>query len=214
MAIICTDIRLRYASRTILDSVNLRVEKGSILAVVGSSGSGKTSLLSIVAGLQKPDSGTVTVGDVDVTSLRGGKRARWRLANVGFVYQAGDLLPELSPVENVALPALLQGQEAEQALTAASRLIGQFGVNTAADTRNLSGGEVQRVALARALVGEPEIILADEPTGALDWQTAQGVLAHLIEQTRARNLATILVTHDERVAARADQQIVLALDHA
>lgn len=207
------DLSLQYSSRVILDGVNFEVAKGKILAVVGSSGSGKTSLLSIVGGLLKPTSGEAQVGTVKVSSLSGRKRARWRLENVGFVYQAGDLLPELTPAENVALPGILQGQSSEVALATAEGLLELFEVKTAAETQNLSGGEAQRVGLARALIGDPQIMLADEPTAALDWPTAESVLEHLISQTRERQLAAIIVTHDERVAERADEQITLALTH-
>jgi ABC-type lipoprotein export system ATPase subunit len=196
------------AARRVLGGVELRVDAGEVVAVLGRSGSGKSTLLHLVGGLDRPDAGRIVVAGQELT--RGGPRAlaRARLRHVGFVFQAFHLIEELSGEENVLLPARLPG--AKRGGTARGRaLIAELGLSAIADRRppELSGGEQQRFAIARALVNDPELVLADEPTGNLDRENGATVL-ELLRSLRDR--AVVIVTHEPEAAAIADR--VLALE--
>nr|WP_157164254.1 ATP-binding cassette domain-containing protein [Streptomyces typhae] len=198
-------------NRTLLDRVDLAVPAGESVAVTGPSGSGKSSLLSLVLGLLPPTAGKVLVAGEDMAGMRGRRLSRHRRQNIGMVFQFGELLPELSPVENVAIAALLDGVPREDAYRRGGELLAQLGVR--ADgvlTGELSGGERQRVAVARALIGEPALLLADEPTGALDAGNRDHVADLLFDLPRARNCALLVVTHDPETARRADRTLKLA----
>lgn len=205
------NVRHRFDGRGILDGVDLAVATGSSLAITGPSGSGKTTLLLCMAGLLVPDSGTIRLGDQPVNRLSPAARAALRLRSVGVVYQFGELLPELSPVENVALPALLAGVPRDKAYRRAGDLLGDLGVGDKATvaTTVLSGGERQRVAVARALVTEPALLLADEPTGSLDPETTGTVAALLYDLPHRYDCAVVVVTHNQQVAMGADRQMAL-----
>jgi ABC-type lipoprotein export system ATPase subunit len=179
------------------------------VAVLGPSGSGKTTLMACLAGLRLPTSGTVRLAGHELTSMTSGQRARLRLSTIGFVFQHADLLPELTPVENVMLPGLLNGGDPASVRADAERLMADLGLRTSAQTAQLSGGEAQRLALARALITRPPILLADEPTGALDRATRDEVLEVLFGMVRSERMAAVVVTHDDDVAARADSTIRL-----
>jgi ABC-type lipoprotein export system ATPase subunit len=195
------------AERRVLDGVTLDVEAGEVVAVLGRSGSGKSTLLHLLGGLERPDAGQILLAGQDITRQRPGALAKTRLRHVGFVFQAFHLIEELSGEENVLLPARLPGagRDGERR---ARRLIGELGLTEIADRRphELSGGEQQRLAIARAMVNDPEVVLADEPTGNLDQENGATVLALL------RNLrrAVVIVTHEPEAAAIADR--VLHLD--
>jgi ABC-type lipoprotein export system ATPase subunit len=195
------------AERRVLDGVTLDVEAGEVVAVLGRSGSGKSTLLHLLGGLERPDAGQILLAGQDITRQRPGALAKTRLRHVGFVFQAFHLIEELSGEENVLLPARLPGagRDGERR---ARRLIGELGLTEIADRRphELSGGEQQRLASARAMVNDPEVVLADEPTGNLDQENGATVLALL------RNLrrAVVIVTHEPEAAAIADR--VLHLD--
>lgn len=208
--LIARDVTVSYGQRRVLAGVDLYVHPGEILAVLGPSGTGKTTLLSCLGGLTRPDSGSIQVGGVEITRLSSARRARLRLERIGFVYQGADLLPELDPVENVMLPALLAGAGVTATRERAVVLMAELGVRTEAGTAELSGGEAQRLALARALIGEPTVLLADEPTGSLDAATRDEVLDLTVARVRRHGLAAVVVTHDEVVAARADRTLDLA----
>lgn len=193
--------------RTLLDHVELSVAPGESVAVTGPSGSGKSTLLMCVLGLIKPQKGTITVGGREITGLGSARLAQVRRDSLGMVFQFGELLPELSPVENVALPVLLGGGGHRDACLRAESLLGELGVPVGSTpTGMLSGGERQRTAVARALITEPAVLLADEPTGALDPEAKEGVARLLFTAARDRGCALLLVTHDPSVAGQADRR--------
>lgn len=174
---------------------------------VGSSGAGKTSLLMCLGGLTRPAEGRVAIGGVWLDGLRESERDRVRRERVGFVFQAGDLVPELNVVENVGLPLRLQGVTAKAAMTKAVTCLESLGIDHLADraVADISGGELQRAAIARAVVHSPAVVFADEPTGALDDDNAEIVFQLLLDHARTLGAAVVLVTHDRHLAARADR---------
>ncbi|MFF8286795.1 ABC transporter ATP-binding protein [Streptomyces albus] len=203
---------LRYAvgGRTLLDGLDLRVRAGEAVAVTGPSGSGKSTLLSCLLGLLRPDAGTVEVAGTELTGLSERARNVHRRDTIGAVFQFGELLPELTPLENTALAALLCGMPRREAYARASALLTELSVPfDRTPTAQLSGGERQRTAVARALMNRPRLLLADEPTGALDEDTRDGV-AELLFSVRERwGCGLVVVTHDLSVAALADRQLRL-----
>ena len=203
----------RFGTRTVLDGLGLHVAAGEYVAIVGESGSGKSTLLNLIAGLEQPDSGSVAIDGGDIATMDDEQRTLTRRAKVGFVFQSFHILPHLTVAQNVELPLVLlkvpHGARAERVaelLTAVG-----LGDRGASMPRELSGGELQRIALARALVHRPALVLADEPTGNLDPDTAQTVLARLADEVRSRGAAGVLVTHSEAAALSADR--ILVLDH-
>jgi lipoprotein-releasing system ATP-binding protein len=199
------------ADRVILRSLNLSVEPGESVSITGPSGCGKSTLLSCLSGLLSPTSGTVKLAGHTMTALSANRRAAARLRSVGMVYQFGELLPELTPLENVALPALMAGIPADKTYARARQLIEELGLSQvlAAATGGLSGGERQRVAVGRALIGEPAVVLADEPTGALDGEAENVVSDLLFSLPATRGCALAVVTHNQSVASRADRVLVM-----
>jgi putative ABC transport system ATP-binding protein len=202
----------RYGERTILDGLSLRVEPGATIAIVGESGAGKSTLLNLIAGLETPDAGRIELAGTELTGLDDDARTRVRRQAIGFVFQAFHIIPHLTALENTVLPLVLQGVAARDRAERAYRMLDAVGLGERAQAmpRELSGGELQRVAIARALVHRPSIVLADEPTGNLDPDTAQSVLALLAASARAGNAATIIVTHSEAAAQSADRVLRLA----
>jgi lipoprotein-releasing system ATP-binding protein len=202
---------------TVLHGVGLELREGELLALVGSSGAGKSTLLHCLGLLDPPTAGTVQLLGQDAWSLPLPERARLRNQRVGFVFQFYHLLPELTALENVLLPAMiahsrLAFQRSRGALTArATELLERFGLAQRLTHRpaQLSGGERQRVAMARALFLDPPLLLADEPTGNLDSSTGAAVLELLLEEQRRRKLSMVLVTHDERIAARCERVLTM-----
>ncbi|MDI9884551.1 ABC transporter ATP-binding protein [Streptomyces sp. HNM0645] len=197
--------------RTLLRQADLSARAGTSLSVMGPSGSGKSTLLSCLAGLHTPQAGTIRVDGTDIAALRPGRAAAWRLRTIGFVYQFGELLPELSAVENAALPLLIAGRGRRDAYGTAESLLAELGVGEVADAPAsvLSGGERQRVAVARALSTRPPLVLADEPTGALDERTTDDVCDMLFRLPARYGCALVLVTHNPVVAHRADRLLTL-----
>ncbi|MFG3284720.1 ABC transporter ATP-binding protein [Streptomyces sp. NPDC048111] len=190
--------------------MDLQVRAGNSAAVTGPSGSGKSTFLGCVLGLIRPSQGTVEVAGLDVARMRQRALERHRSQHIGVVFQFGELLPELTPVENVALAALLAGAPSQQAYEQAERLLRELGVPySGVPTGQLSGGERQRAAVARALVNEPAVLLADEPTGALDAATRDSVAELLFEVPQRWGCALVVVTHDPEVAERADVHVEL-----
>jgi len=196
-----------YAARRALDGVDLDVSQGAFVAVMGPSGSGKSTLLHLLGGLDRPDSGTIRVGDAEVSSMSNDELARFRNRNVGFVFQFHHLLPEFSAIENVAMPGWIGRFGKDGALTRAAALLAELGLERRARhfPNQLSGGEQQRVAIARALLTDPILFLADEPTGNLDLETSERVFDLMRECHGKRGLTSVIVTHNRDLAARCDR---------
>ena len=189
----------------VLDGMNLQVPDGEFVALMGPSGSGKTTLLNCIAGIDRPTSGTVTVGGTDVTSLSEGALAKWRSRHVGFIFQFYNLIPVLTAVENVELPLLLANLSKKQRRDRALTALGVVGLADRAKhyPRQLSGGQEQRVAIARAIVTDAQVLVADEPTGDLDAKSAEDILNLMDTLNREFKKTIVMVTHDPRAAARA-----------
>ncbi|MDX1557319.1 MAG: lipoprotein-releasing ABC transporter ATP-binding protein LolD [Marinobacter sp.] len=187
---------------TIFSDISLEVAQGETVAIVGSSGAGKTTLLNLLGGLDKPSSGQIAICGEDIHRLSESRRAKFRNAHLGFVYQFHHLLPEFTALENVMMPCALGGMSVSQSRDKAASLLERVGLAERLDHKpgELSGGERQRVAIARALVNEPDCVLMDEPTGNLDEHTGEGVQA-LIESLRDQlGIAFVMVTHDMKMA--------------
>lgn len=192
---------------TILDDIDFSLQPRESAAIVGASGSGKSTLLSLMAGLDTPSEGTVVLAGEDLFALDEDARAAVRAQRVGFVFQSFQLLPNLTALENVMLPLELQGRAGARA--AATEMLGRVGLSERLIhyPRVLSGGEQQRVALARAFVVEPAVLLADEPTGSLDFATGERVMGLMFDMNREAGTTLVLVTHDRAIAARCDRQL-------
>jgi putative ABC transport system ATP-binding protein len=199
--------------RPALDGIDLDVEAGRITAVMGPSGCGKSTLLNLIGALDRPTAGEIVVDGVRVDRLGESAAAVFRRTRIGFVFQLFHLLDDLSVRENVEVPALLAGRTNGEARASADALIGQLGMadRASASPSTLSGGERQRLAIARAVVNRPAILLADEPTGALDRTAGQGALA-LLEDLNRRGQTIVLVTHDRQLAEHAAHRIVELVD--
>ncbi|WP_024286732.1 ABC transporter ATP-binding protein [Cellulomonas sp. KRMCY2] len=200
-----------FGNRVALLDASLSVAPGQIVAVMGPSGSGKSTLLHCAAGVLRPDSGAVRFDGHDLVAATTTERARARRTTFGFVFQFGQLVPELTAVENVALPLLLNGTPRRFARVTAHEMLTRLGVADVADQRPgaMSGGQAQRVAVARALVTGPRVIFADEPTGSLDSVTGRAVMEQFVAGVRQENAAMVLVTHDDEVAEYADRIVTV-----
>ena len=201
----------RLPDRRLLDAIDLEVAGGEAVAITGPSGSGKTTLLHLFAGILAIQSGEVLVARQNLADLDAEQRAAHRLRHIGMVFQTSELLDELTVRENVALPLRLIGTPRDLAMDRADEWLARVGVSRRADDRpaTLSGGEAQRVGIARALSVDPVVVLADEPTGALDADTASTVVDLLVGSTRHTGAALVMVTHDHQVASAADRVVDL-----
>lgn len=200
-------INKSYDSLKVLSDVNLDIRQKEIISIVGPSGAGKTTLLQIIGTLDLPDSGEVIYEGVNVMKLKGAKLAKFRNANIGFIFQFHQLLPEFSLIENVALPALIGGESRANAFKRAEELIGYLHLGDRKDHRpaQLSGGERQRAAVARALINSPKVILADEPSGSLDSHNRSELHQLFFDLRRDMGHTFVIVTHDESLAADSDR---------
>lgn len=200
-----------FARTEALRGVSLEMTAGEVVAVTGPSGSGKSTLLHCAAGVLSPEAGEVVFDGQRIDRMAEAERTALRRREIGLVLQFGQLVPELPAVENVALPLLLDGTDRLVARRAAAAWLERLGVEHLADQTptELSGGEAQRVAVARALVTGPRLVCADEPTGSLDTVGGDELLGHLLAAVRDSGAALLVVTHDNRVAARADREVVL-----
>ncbi|MCU0571407.1 MAG: ABC transporter ATP-binding protein [Syntrophobacteraceae bacterium] len=189
----------------VLRGISLNIEQGSFVALMGPSGSGKTTLLNLIAGIDRPDSGRLTIASTDITQLDDTEMARWRANHIGFIFQFYNLMPVLTALENVELPLLLHRLNRRERREHALLALELVGLTDRLHhyPRELSGGQQQRVAIARALVTDPLLIMADEPTGDLDKQSATDVLDLIEELNRGSGKTVIMVTHDPRAAERA-----------
>ena len=203
-------VQLPASELSILNDVSFTIEQGQTLAIVGASGSGKSTLLALLAGLDSASEGRVEILGIDLNTLDEDGRAKLRGEKVGFVFQSFQLLPALSALENVMLPLELRGDNKPE--IAAREILQQVGLCERLDhyPRQLSGGEQQRVAIARAFVVQPAVLFADEPTGNLDTETGRAVIDLLFELNQNSGTTLVLVTHDERLAARCSKQLRLA----
>ncbi|MFI7546606.1 ABC transporter ATP-binding protein [Actinoplanes sp. NPDC049599] len=205
------DVVLSFGETPALRGADLAVAEGELLAIMGSSGSGKSTLLHCLAGILVPDAGEIRFAGRRVDQLGETDRSSLRRDKFGFVFQFGQLVPELSAQENVALPLLLNGVRRAAAVAEARSWFGRLGLDGLAERRSgeLSGGQAQRVALARGLVARPRVLFADEPTGALDSLTGEHVMDLLVGAAREQGTTVVLVTHEARVAAYADREVVV-----
>lgn len=205
------NVTFAYGATPALNDVSLVVPAGSSVALMGASGSGKSTLLHCLAGVLVPDSGSVSVDGVDLAGLGDKQRSRLRLEHMGVVFQFGDLVPELTILENVMLPLQLLGARRGTAQERAMDLLAVLGVADVAGSRSgaVSGGQAQRASVARALVHEPRVVLADEPTGALDSVNAEAVLDALVDLTRRAGTTLVVVTHDNLVASHLDTLVTM-----
>lgn len=204
-------IGLSLGPTRVLHGVDITVQAGEVITIMGPSGSGKSTLLHVLAGLLRPDTGEVCLegGRIDTLSERA--RSTLRLKRMGFVFQFGDLIPELTLAENVELPLRLTGTSRRPARTRAMDMLSRLAIDQVAGRRadEVSGGQAQRAAVARALVHRPAIVFADEPTGSLDTLAGELVLEALVSAARQESTAVVLVTHEPRVAAYADRAVIL-----
>jgi lipoprotein-releasing system ATP-binding protein len=195
----------------VLRGVSFELAEGEALAVVGASGAGKSTLLHVIGGLEAAESGEVHVGDFNVVRARGAKLASFRAREIGFIFQFHHLLPDLTAVENVAMPLYINRKSRRESLQRALVALERIGLAERAThaVGQLSGGEQQRVAVARALISEPHLVLADEPTGNLDAETGNEIGAMLLDFCRERKASIVIATHNEKLASRCDRRLFL-----
>ena len=203
----CAGVTKRFGEITALRGIDLQVHEGELLMLVGPSGCGKTTLISILAGILDRDAGACTVLGVDPQAMSDNARIAFRRVNIGFIFQAFNLLPQLTAVQNVSIPLLLAGAGRRIAEAKAVQVLTAVGLGTRVDARpsELSGGQQQRVAIARALVHEPRLLVCDEPTSSLDHETGQTIMGLLRELARHPGRALVVVTHDARIFPFADR---------
>ena len=206
------DIHKSFGTLEVLKGIDTDIARGEMVSIVGASGAGKTTLLQVMGTLLRPDAGTITLGDTDVTRLSDTALSRFRNRHIGFIFQFHQLLPEFTALENVMLPALIAGEIKRAATARAAELLEFMGLSARAEHKpaELSGGEQQRVAAARALTNRPDIVFADEPTGSLDTHNRSELQALFFRLREELGQTFVIVTHDEQFAAQTDRCIRLA----
>ncbi|MBR5062349.1 MAG: ABC transporter ATP-binding protein [Prevotella sp.] len=205
------DIKKSFGTLQVLKGIDLHIDKGEVVSIVGPSGAGKTTLLQIIGTLDKPDSGTIIVNDIDVSKLNAKEISDFRNKHIGFVFQFHQLLPEFTALENIMIPAFIAGKSHRDAKARAEELLAFMGLEDRATHKpnELSGGEKQRVAVARALVNHPAVILADEPSGSLDSQNKAELHQLFFDLRDKFGQTVVIVTHDEELASITDRTIHL-----
>jgi putative ABC transport system ATP-binding protein len=200
-----------HEQREVLRKVNLKIQEGQIVALLGRSGSGKSTLLNLLAGIDQPSSGSIRIDEIVLNELDERQRTLFRRKNIGFVFQSFNLIPTLTVEENLLLPMELNGESAKFAKNRVAELLNELGLGKRLESfpDRLSGGEQQRVAIARALIHDPKLVLADEPTGNLDWQTGEQALSLFRELIRKAGKTMIVATHSSEVMGIADRVIFL-----
>ena len=206
------NIHKSFGALEVLKGIDTDIARGEMVSIVGASGAGKTTLLQVMGTLLRPDEGSITLADTDVTRLGDAALSRFRNQHIGFIFQFHQLLPEFTALENVMLPALIAEQSKRAAANRAAELLDFMGLTARAEHKptELSGGEQQRVAAARALTNRPDIVFADEPTGSLDTHNRSELQALFFRLRRELNQTFVIVTHDEKFAAQTDRCIRLA----
>lgn len=209
--IVAKNIKKTYEQLTVLKGVDLAIERGEIVSIVGKSGAGKSTLLHIMGTLDVPDTGSLIINGTDIQSLSDKKLAAFRNKEIGFVFQFHHLLPEFSALENVCIPAYIQQQSEKEAMTRAKQLLADLGLEKRFHHKpsQLSGGEQQRVAVARAMMNKPAVILADEPSGNLDTETSQQLHELFFELREQHQQTFVIVTHNTELAAMSDRTLVM-----
>jgi putative ABC transport system ATP-binding protein len=205
------DVSKRYGAQRVLEAASISVERGQFVAIMGRSGSGKSTLLRLIGGLESADAGIVRVDGIDLTRLTETERARRRRQGLGFVFQSFNLIPTLTVAENVELPLALNDVAPTDVRRRSRELLDELGLAACAERfpEDISGGEQQRAAIARAVVHEPKLVLADEPTGNLDAETAHHVLELLLRTCRERTATLVVATHSAEIAARAARIVTI-----
>lgn len=205
------DIRKSFGDLQVLRGINLQVEKGEIVSIIGKSGAGKTTLLQIIGTLDKPDAGKIVINGVDVFGLKDKELARFRNHHIGFIFQFHQLLPEFTALENVMIPAMIAGENSATAVERAGTLLRELGLadRMTHKPNELSGGEKQRVAVARAMMMSPDVILADEPSGSLDEANKRELHKLLLDLRNKYNQTIIIVTHDKELASISDRIVTI-----
>ena len=215
MALHCTDLELSYPDGdgrlVVLDRVSMQVAPGEVVAVMGASGSGKSSLMAVAGLLRQPDGGSVKIGGVEADFADSRALARLRRDKIGLIFQASNLFPALTAMEQLLLVAHMSGRVRSEDKSRAAELLESVGLGSKLAQRPsaLSGGERQRVGIARALMGHPAVLLADEPTASLDRSRGAEVMALLVDQARSKSVAAVVVTHEQEIAAMADRSLRL-----
>ena len=203
------DLRKKFGNLEVLKGVNLKIEKGEVISIIGPSGAGKTTLLQLIGTLDKPTSGTILFNGEDLSKMGSNKLSTFRNKHIGFVFQFHQLLPEFTALENITIPALIAGRKRKEAEAEAMELLRIMGLEERADHKpsELSGGENQRVAVARALINHPDVILADEPSGSLDSKNKEELHKLFFDLRDKFGQTFIIVTHDEALASFTDRTI-------
>lgn len=203
------DIEKQYGDLKVLRGVDISIEAGEIVTILGASGAGKTTLLQILGSLDKPSGGEVFISDTKISELNGNQLARFRNENIGFVFQFHQLLPEFTALENCMLPGLIARRSEKESEGMALKLLNYLGLSNRLEHKpaHLSGGEKQRVAVARALVNDPKVVFADEPSGNLDSKNQDELMELFVDLRKQFNQTFVIVTHDQHLAQKADRTI-------
>lgn len=208
----CRNIFKSYGTLEVLHDLSLTVGRGEVVSIVGASGAGKTTLLQIIGTLSRPDSGSVVIDGIDVSTMRDRELSGFRNSKIGFVFQFHNLLPEFTAFENVCIPGLIGGRDRSEVERRAAELIDMMGLRDRRDHKpaEMSGGEQQRIAIARALINSPAVLLADEPSGNLDTRNRDEIHRLFLELRDRLGQTIMIVTHDEKLAGMADRRIVMS----